>query len=148
MARRRIADEDGLAALAAVEAGSTSRADVATSVRYLLEELAAIAPGKAVEVRVPPYGAVQCVEGLTHTRGTPPNVVETDAETWIGLATGRLAWSDALAARRVAASGSRATLEGLLPVMRRNGGSDGTGTPGDPDGPAAAAPDGELPAVN
>ena len=128
MAQRRIADADGLAALAAVEAGSTLRADVATAVRYLLEELAAIAPGKAVEVRVPPYGAVQCVEGLTHTRGTPPNVIETDAETWIGLATGSLSWADARGAHRVSASGSRATLEGLIPVMRIG---RGTGTQGE-----------------
>ncbi|GAA1583185.1 sterol carrier family protein [Leucobacter aridicollis] len=119
MARRRIQAADGLAALAAVEAGSTERADIATSVRFLLEELAELAPGKSVEVRVPPFGAVQCVGGLTHTRGTPPNVIEMDAETWIGIATGRLAWDEALETARVLASGSRANLEGLLPIVRR-----------------------------
>ncbi len=119
MARRRIQTADGLAALAAVEAGSTDRTDVATSVRFLLEELAELAPGKSVEVRVPPYGAVQCVGGLTHTRGTPPNVIETDAETWIGIATGTLDWDEAIASARVLASGSRANLEGLIPVIRR-----------------------------
>lgn len=119
MARRRIEPADGLSALAAVEAGSTARTDIATAVRFLLEELGELAPGKSVEVRVPPFGAVQCVGGLTHTRGTPPNVIETDAETWIGLATGRLSWEAATGAARVLASGSRANLEGLLPVVRR-----------------------------
>lgn len=119
MARRRIQPAAGLAALAAVEAGSTARADIATAVRFLLEELGELAPGKSVEVRVPPYGAVQCVGGLTHTRGTPPNVIEMDAETWIGIATGRLSWGDATAAARVLASGSRANLDGLLPIVRR-----------------------------
>lgn len=118
MGRRRIADADGRAALAAAAAGSTERTELATAVRYLLEELAELAPGKTVEVRVPPFGAVQCIGGLTHTRGTPPNVIETDAETWIGLATGSLAWDDQVASGRVLASGSRANLEGLLPIMR------------------------------
>ena len=59
-----------------------------TAVRYTLEELGARAPGRSVEVRVPPFGAVQCLEGPRHTRGTPPNVVESDAETWLRLATG------------------------------------------------------------
>lgn len=118
MARRRIAEADGRAALAAAVAGSTARIEIATAVRYLLEELAELAPGKTVEVRVPPFGAVQCIGGLTHTRGTPPNVIETDAETWIGLATGSLAWDDQVASGRVLASGSRANLEGLLPIMR------------------------------
>lgn len=119
MARRRISAADGLAALAAVESGSTARTDIATAVRFLLEELAELAPGKTVEVRVPPYGAVQCVGGLTHTRGTPPNVIETDAATWIGIATGTLSWDEAKTGALVLASGSRANLEGLLPVIRR-----------------------------
>ncbi|MGW2196097.1 sterol carrier family protein, partial [Streptosporangium sp. NPDC001682] len=69
-----------------------------------------------VEVRVPPYAAVQCVEGPRHTRGTPPNVVETDARTWLDLATGRLTWSAAMAAGKVAASGARADLSEHLPL--------------------------------
>ena len=118
MARRRITDEDGLAALALVRAGGAARPAKAAAVRYLLEELAAIAPGNTVEVRVPPFGATQCVEGPRHTRGTPPNVIEMDPETWLGLATGELSWDEAVAAARVIASGSRATLDGLLPVLR------------------------------
>ena len=98
--------------------GGAPRTAVATAVRYLLEELAAIAPGNTVEVRVPPFGATQCVEGPRHTRGTPPNVIEMSPATWLALATGSLAWDDAVAAAQVVASGSRATLEGLLPVMR------------------------------
>lgn len=86
------------------------------AVRYLLQLLAEDAEGNTVEVRVPPFGAVQAIEGPRHTRGTPPNVIETDATTWIALATGSLDWADALAAGRVAASGSRADLSGILPI--------------------------------
>ena len=86
------------------------------AVRHLLDRLAASAPGKSVEVRVPPFAAVQCVAGPRHTRGTPPNVIETDAATWIFLATGRLAWADGMAEGRISASGLRADLSDLLPV--------------------------------
>jgi len=86
------------------------------AVRHLLDELATAAPGRTVEVRVPPYAAVQCVEGPRHTRGTPPNVVETDARTWLELATGGLTWSEATAAGKIAASGARADLSGHLPL--------------------------------
>jgi len=85
-------------------------------VRFLLEELATTVPGRAVEVRVPPYAAVQCVPGPRHTRGTPPNVIETDAQTWVELATGRLSWADALSQARVTASGERADLSPYLPI--------------------------------
>jgi len=94
----------------------TSKDATAMAVRYLLQMLSDRAPGNTLEVRVPPYGAVQCVEGPNHTRGTPPNVVEMDAETWIALATGSLEWSAAVAANKVSASGSRASLEELLPI--------------------------------
>ena len=87
-----------------------------TSVRALLADLVAAAPGRSVEVRVPPYAAVQCVAGPRHTRGTPPNVVETDAVTWVELAAGRLEWSAAIAEGRVRASGERADIAALLPV--------------------------------
>lgn len=89
----------------------------AVATRLLLNALAMIAPGKSVEVRVPPYGAVQCVEGPRHTRGTPPNVVETDAVTWLELATGRRRWPDAVEHGRVRASGERADLSHLLPLL-------------------------------
>jgi len=93
-------------------------ADVRDAVRFLLEELAARAPGRSVEVRVPPHGAVQCGSGgPRHTRGTPPNVVETDALTWLQLGAGRLRWADAVAAGRVTASGERADLGQLLPLV-------------------------------
>ena len=92
-------------------------ADVRDAVRFLLEELAAQAPGRSVEVRVPPHGAVQCIPGPRHTRGTPPNVVETDPMTWVALATGGISWADAMAEGRVHASGERADLSGFLPVV-------------------------------
>ncbi|WP_225847005.1 maleylpyruvate isomerase family mycothiol-dependent enzyme [Streptomyces sp. HPF1205] len=90
---------------------------LAAAVRLLADALAAKAPGNSVEVRIPPYAAVQCVEGPRHTRGTPPNVVETDPLTWIRLATGRMEWARALDAAKVAASGERADLSPYLPVM-------------------------------
>src|SRR5690606_7344860 len=88
---------------------------LAEAVRALLRALAVTAPGRAVEVRVPPYGAIQCGEGPPHTRGTPPNVVETDPRTGVMLAAGRLSWSEALAAGRGSASGPRTDLSRYLP---------------------------------
>ncbi|WP_347344969.1 sterol carrier family protein [Microbacterium sp.] len=118
---RRISTDEGRAALAAVRAADAAsarpaRADLATAVRYLLQLLVEKAPGNAVEVRVPPFGAVQVLEGPRHTRGTPPNVVETDTATWIALATGAESWADAVAAGRILASGTRADLSALLPL--------------------------------
>lgn len=118
MAKRRIAQDEGLAAVRAVLAGDDGRAAVAMAVRFLLEELAELAPGNSVEVRVPPFGATQCVAGPRHTRGTPPNVIETDPATWIALATGALDWQTALAGAKISASGTRANLDGLLPLLR------------------------------
>lgn len=115
---RRIDDGDGRAALDAAVAGDTARATLGTAVRWTLQLVAERAPGHTVEVRVPPFGAVQCIPGPRHTRGTPPNVVETDAATWLALATGALSWTDALSTGRVHASGSRADLAALLPVVR------------------------------
>ncbi|MFF2496452.1 sterol carrier family protein [Agromyces sp. NPDC058064] len=126
MARARIGDDIGQAALATVRAvtadggdaaASVDRSTLALAVRYSLQLLAERAPGGTLEVRVPPFAAVQCVEGPKHTRGTPPNVIETDASTWLALATGRLSWADARASGRVHASGQRAELDGLLPVV-------------------------------
>jgi hypothetical protein len=87
-------------------------AAVKTSARWLAQQV----PGRSVEVRVPPFVAVQCVAGPRHTRGTPPNVVETDPATWLRLATGVLSWADAVAAGKVSASGNRADLAELLPL--------------------------------
>jgi hypothetical protein len=107
-----------LAGLVAVitSGGVPPRADLAAAVRVLLAELKRRAPGRSVEVRVPPFGAVQCVPGPTHTRGTPPNVIETDAHTFVLLAVGRLGFADAVTAGRVSASGVRADLTEYLPL--------------------------------
>ncbi|HUX70281.1 MAG TPA: sterol carrier family protein [Cellulomonadaceae bacterium] len=117
--RRRTDPVDGRAAVAAWRASpvGSPRAVVRVAVRFTLEELAEVAPGQAVEVRVPPDGAVQAVDGPRHTRGTPPNVVETDPQTWLALATGLLTWHDAVANGRVSASGERADLSDLLPLQ-------------------------------
>lgn len=116
-ARRRTDPVLGRAALARWRVGGdVPREDVRTAVRFTLEELAEVAPGRSVEVRVPPDGAVQAVEGPRHTRGTPPNVVETDPVTWLELATGALMWADAVATGRVRASGERADLTSWLPL--------------------------------
>jgi hypothetical protein len=123
IARRRIGVEEGMAALAAWQEAARSasndpvpRSVTATAVRYSLEEVTARAPGNSVEVRVPPFGVTQCVEGPRHTRGTPPNVIECDAGTWLSMVSGQLSWADAVAAGRVAASGLRADLSGHLPL--------------------------------
>lgn len=118
---RKITTDEGRTALAAVRAAEAAtsapaRTDLATAVRYLLQLLAEKAPGHTVEVRVPPFGAVQVLEGPRHTRGTPPNVVETDPATWIALATGAEQWTDAAASGRILASGTRADLTELLPL--------------------------------
>src|SRR5690606_29670046 len=85
--------------------------------RALAEALAEQVPGRSVELRVPPYAAVQCVEGPRHTRGTPPNVVEMPAVVWLRLATGRTTWADEMAAGTILASGGRADLSSHLPLL-------------------------------
>jgi hypothetical protein len=108
------------------------------AVGYTLADLEARAPGRAVEVRVPPYAAIQCVAGPRHTRGTPPNVVETDPVTWIQLATGRAAWQTALQHGTLRASGPRADVSGHLPLISRPpSGDPGGSDPGSPDGAAS-----------
>ncbi|MEY9215051.1 hypothetical protein NI17_016795 [Thermobifida halotolerans] len=103
-------------------------------VRATLAELAARHPGQALEVRVPPYGAVQCLEGPRHTRGTPPGVVETDPLTWTALAVGDLTWTEAVDSRRVSASGVRADLAPMLPLWPRPGAPTPVGSgPGNSD---------------
>lgn len=95
-----------------------ARTELAAAVRLSLRTLATTVPGHSVEVRVPPFAAVQCIEGPAHSRGTPPNVVEADPRTWLELATGRLDWADAVADGRVTASGARADLSDWLPLVR------------------------------
>jgi hypothetical protein len=85
-------------------------------VKTTLAVLNSKAPGRAIEVRIPPYAAVQCGEGPTHTRGTPPNTIEMDAQTWLALADGQLTWAQALADGKIAASGVRADLSEYLPL--------------------------------
>ncbi|MEU1687106.1 sterol carrier family protein [Micromonospora sp. NPDC005707] len=105
------------ATLTALDEGRTpDRPVYREAVRTLLATLAERAPGRSVEVRVPPYGAVQCVAGPRHTRGTPPNVVEMDPATWLELATGRLGWAEAVTEGRVRVSGIRADLSEHLPL--------------------------------
>lgn len=118
---KRIETGDGRAALASVDAAREAgerapRAATATAVRYLLQLLVEKAPGGSVEVRVPPYGAAQVIQGPAHTRGTPPNVVEMTADTWIDLALGVSGWADAVAAGTIQASGTRADIAPLLPL--------------------------------
>lgn len=109
--REAVAQWSALSAAGDVELGMTAMA-----VRFGLEELSAIAPGRSLEVRVPPFGAVQCIEGSVHRRGTPPAVVEMAPDVWLGLVTGALRWDDAVAAGSVDASGERSDLSDLLPL--------------------------------
>lgn len=88
---------------------------ILSEVKSSLARLVEIYPGRAIEVRIPPYAAVQCGEGPRHTRGTPPNVIEMDAQTWLQLVAGETTWSEAFEAGRISASGVRANLSHLLP---------------------------------
>jgi hypothetical protein len=90
------------------------------AVKESLEILVAQAPGRAIEVRIPPYAAVQCGDGPTHTRGTPANVIEMDAATWLALVTGDLVWADALNSGAIQASGVRADLTEYLPLRMQS----------------------------
>lgn len=125
--RRRIPVPEGHAALTSwarthaqdpAAAAALPRSTRATAVRFALEELATRVPGNSVEVRVPPFGVAQAIPGPRHTRGTPPNVVEMDAVTWMSLATGLLGWADAVGTGAVRASGTRADLGAHLPLIR------------------------------
>jgi hypothetical protein len=121
MASRRLdprGPESVAAVLRALDAGSAPEpGELRAAARYLLQLLAARHPGRVLEVRVPPVAAVQCLPGPVHTRGTPPNVVETDPVTWVRLATGRLGWADAIGSAAVHASGPRADLAAYLPLV-------------------------------
>ena len=105
------------AVLASLDAGAApARHDLALAVRGLAGQLAEVAPGHHVEARIPPYAAVQCVEGPRHTRGTPPNVVELDPVVFVQLCTGRVRWAEATADGRVRTWGDRADLSPWLPL--------------------------------
>jgi hypothetical protein len=111
-------------ALDALDRGDEpDRSVLRDAVRALLAELARRAPGRSVEVRIPPFGAIQCVPGPTHTRGTPPNVVETDGVTWLLVATERMTWTDALSNGRLHASGNRTDLTAYFPLTGPASGS-------------------------
>nr|NLI51122.1 hypothetical protein [Propionibacterium sp.] len=114
-----VTDADALAAALPGGPPPVPRASLAAAVRTTLGVLAERHPGQVIEVRVPPWGAVQVGRpgvASVHRRGTPPNVVETDAATWLRLAAGTLAWADAVAAHAVSASGPHAQLGDLLPL--------------------------------
>lgn len=89
---------------------------IGETVKATLRRLAQLAPGRAIEVRVPPYAAIQCGEGPIHTRGTPPNTVEMSAHTWLALADGTMTWIEAMNSGEVRASGVRADLSAFLPL--------------------------------
>ena len=90
--------------------------EVLRQVKNTLAQLAQIAPGNSVEVRIPPYGAIQCVAGPRHTRGTPANVIEMSAPTWLALARGDLLWESAMSEGLISASGTRADISEFLPL--------------------------------
>jgi hypothetical protein len=115
--RRKIAKPDGQEAISAYLFDTASNEQIATAVRFLLEELGTNHPGSSVEVRIPPYGAVQCIEGPTHTRGTPANVVEMDPASWLALALGKSSFEELARAGKLTASGSRSDLAGLFPIF-------------------------------
>lgn len=150
---RRTDPEEGRAALLswAEDPASARRTVLAPAVRHTLELFAEEFPGGAVELRVPPFAAVQAISGVRHTRGTPPAVVETDAGTWLELVTGSLPWSQAVSSGRVRASGERSDLEEMLPLpgprrivrdaLRRRGDDGQAVSAGDPGQAGPAGPD-------
>jgi hypothetical protein len=126
MAARRAADPAKTRAVVAAVAQrlrdeqnpAPQRAELAEAVRSTARTLAAVAPGAAVEVRIPPFIAVQCLAGPRHTRGNPPNVVETDPRTWLLLATGLVTVADAAASGALQLSGARAAeITEALPLV-------------------------------
>jgi len=130
MARRTVTRDQVTQAIAAA-AGPLDAAGTRDAVKATLGWLAQTNPGRSVEIRVPPHGAVQAIAGgPRHTRGTPPNVVEMNAATWLALVVGTESWADAVADGRISASGTRADLSALLPMQR----------PPDPNDPAAPRP--------
>lgn len=134
MPRNEAYDAVSVASVALTAGNPVDAVTLRDAVRALLTVLRQRAPGRTVEVRVPPYGAIQCVEGPRHTRGTPPNVIETDPTTFVLLATGQLAWEPAVRDGRVRASGVRADLSAYLPLWPDTPPqSAGIG----PDGPSA-----------
>lgn len=146
---RRTDPEEGRAALAAWARGErVSRPQLAAAVRWTLELFAADHPGGAVELRVPPFAAVQAIAGVRHTRGTPPAVVETDAQTWLALVAGDMTWDEARAGGLVSASGERSELGDLVPLpgprraarTAREGAADHVGAPENDEGRPPADP--------
>lgn len=115
-----IAQEAGRQAVRDVLDGGQTvpRETTAVAVRYLLQVLATTYPGNAVEVRIPPFGAVQCMEGPDHTRGTPANVVEMSSSNWVKVATGEVSWEELCATGEISASGIRSDLGSKLPLAQ------------------------------
>ena len=126
MARRTVTDDELRHALAVAAVPDPDAAAVPSAVRATAMAIAQRHPGHTVEIRIPPYVAVQAFAGPRHTRGTPPNVVETDPSTWLALVSGRVAWDVAVAESAVRASGTRADLSAVLP-LRAGGDASGTG---------------------
>jgi hypothetical protein len=88
--------------------------EIMSQVKEVLAKISKLAPGHAVELRIPPYSAIQCVEGPKHTRGTPPNVVEMSAEVLFEIAGGKINWQDAISDGRISASGERSDISALF----------------------------------
>ena len=120
---RRAEPADVAAAMTRIAAHTADESDLRLLTRHFLAVLEQTQPGRSVEVRVPPYAAIQCIAGARHTRGTPPAVVGTDPLTWVRLAAGLTDWAGAVGAGLVFASGQRSDLSSLLPLPGWAGGS-------------------------
>ena len=117
MARRKIQNPEGQAAIAAYLTNNYTTDQFELAVRFLLQETANRYPGNAVELRVPPLGAIQCIEGPNHKRGTPANVVELDPVSWLELALGRASFEQLHESGKLTASGNRSDLAGMFPIF-------------------------------
>ena len=88
--------------------------DVKNQVKKILKVVEELAPGRSVELRIPPYAAIQCVSGSTHRRGTPPNVVEMSAQTLLKLSKSPQNWDQLCSEGKISASGTNSNLAELF----------------------------------
>jgi len=88
--------------------------EIKIQVKQILQVIEAIVPGRSVELRIPPYAAIQCIAGSTHRRGTPPNVVEMDAQTLLKLSKSPQNWDQLCSEGKISASGTNSNLAELF----------------------------------
>lgn len=120
MSKKQINDTIGTQSINEYLTGNQDKENTKLAVRYTLQEISKLYPGKSLEIRVPPAGATQILKGSTHRRGTPPAVVECDMQTWLNLYVGKITWQESLAQHKLKAYGEKADLSQILPIHKEN----------------------------